>query len=94
MTVNKAELSVSELVNKIARALVDRPEEVSVNATSGKEGTVLRLKVHPSDTGLVIGKEGRIARSLRTIVGAVAVKLKHRYSLEIQDPRDHSSEEK
>jgi hypothetical protein len=77
------EYSVVELVAAIARSLVDKPEEVSVNATSNEAGTVLRLRVDPTDVGKVIGKQGRTARSLRTILGAVSVKLHHRYSLEI-----------
>ncbi len=63
--------------------LVDQPEAVLVNETSNDAGTVLRLRVDPSDVGKVIGKQGRTARSLRTILGAVSVKLHHRYSLEI-----------
>ena len=72
-----------ELITAIARSLVDKPEEVSVGATSNETGTVLRLRVDPTDVGKVIGKQGRTARSLRTILGAVSVKLHHRYSLEI-----------
>ena len=72
-----------ELITAIARSLVDKPEEVSVNAASSEAGTVLRLRVDPTDVGKVIGKQGRTARSLRTILGAVSVKLHHRYSLEI-----------
>ncbi len=72
-----------ELITAIARSLVDKPAEVSVNATSNETGTVLRLRVDPTDVGKVIGKQGRTARSLRTILGAVSVKLHHRYSLEI-----------
>ena len=72
-----------ELITAIAQSLVDKPAEVSVNATSNETGTVLRLRVDPTDVGKVIGKQGRTARSLRTILGAVSVKLHHRYSLEI-----------
>jgi uncharacterized protein len=83
MSENPAEPSAVELITAIARSLVDKPEEVSVNATSSEAGTVLRLRVDPTDVGKVIGKQGRTARSLRTILGAVSVKLHHRYSLEI-----------
>lgn len=72
-----------ELITAIARSLVDKPEEVSVGATTNETGTVLKLRVDPTDVGKVIGKQGRTARSLRTILGAVSVKLHHRYSLEI-----------
>lgn len=78
-----AELPVLELITAIARALVDKPEEISVSATSVEFGTLLRLKADPSDVGKIIGKQGRTARSLRTLLGAISVKLKHRYSLEI-----------
>jgi hypothetical protein len=83
MLESSAEPSALELISAIARSLVDKPEAVSVNDTSNEAGTVLRLRVDPSDVGKVIGKQGRTARSLRTILGAVSVKLHHRYSLEI-----------
>jgi uncharacterized protein len=79
------ELTPLELIGTIARALVDRPGDVSINETSNEFGETLYLKVHRSDVGLVIGKQGRTARSLRTILGGLSVKLKHRYSLEIVD---------
>jgi uncharacterized protein len=71
------------LVTEIARALVDTPEKVSVEAIQEGEGTVLRLRVAASDIGKVIGKQGRTARSLRTILAAASMKLKHRFSLDI-----------
>ncbi len=83
MSDNSTEPSAVELISEIARALVDKPEEVSVGATAGDAQTVLRLRVDPTDVGKVIGKQGRTARSLRTILGAVSVKLHHRYTLEI-----------
>jgi predicted RNA-binding protein YlqC (UPF0109 family) len=83
MSESSAEPSAVELIAAIARSLVDKPEAVSVNEASNEAGTVLRLRVDPSDVGKVIGKQGRTARSLRTILGAVSVKLHHRYSLEI-----------
>ncbi len=77
------EVSVVELIAVIARALVDKPDEVSVAATLTDDGTTLLLRVDPSEVGKVIGKQGRTARSLRTLLGAISVKLKHQYSLEI-----------
>jgi predicted RNA-binding protein YlqC (UPF0109 family) len=74
---------VVRLIEAIARTLVDKPEEVSVRATSGEMGTLLRLRVDPTDVAKVIGEQGRTARSLRTILRAVSVKLGHRFSLEI-----------
>jgi uncharacterized protein len=76
------------LVTEIARALVDTPESVSVEAIQEGEGTVLRLRVAASDIGKVIGKQGRTARSLRTILAAASMKLRHRFSLDIVEEED------
>jgi len=75
--------SVRELVEDIAKALVDEPEHVSVNEVAGEQATVLELKVGPGDLGKVIGKQGRTARSIRTLLGAVGMKLNRRFTLEI-----------
>ena len=83
MSEHSSESSAAELISEIARSLVDKPEAVSVKETSHEGGTALHLTVDPSDVGKVIGKQGRTARSLRTILGAVSVKVHHRYSLEI-----------
>ena len=72
-----------ELVEAIARALVDNPEQVQVQTVDGEQVTVLELRVHPSDVGKVIGKQGRTARSIRTILGAAGMKLRKRFTLEI-----------
>ncbi len=77
-----------ELVTQIARALVDIPEAVVVEAVERDESTVLRLRVAPTDVGKVIGKQGRTARSVRTILGAVSMKHHHRYTLDILE-EDH-----
>ena len=71
------------LVEQIAKALVDEPEQVSVQAAADEQGTVLELRVGPNDLGKVIGKQGRTARSLRTILGAAGMKLHQRFTLEI-----------
>jgi predicted RNA-binding protein YlqC (UPF0109 family) len=71
------------LMTEIAKALVDTPEAVQVEAIKDAESTVLRLHVAPSDIGKVIGKQGRTARSLRTILSAASMKLHHRFSLDI-----------
>src|SRR6201993_881356 len=75
--------SMTELVSELARALVDHPESVSIEAVPENDGTVLRLRVAQTDVGKVIGKQGRTARSLRTILSAASMKLKHRFSLDI-----------
>jgi predicted RNA-binding protein YlqC (UPF0109 family) len=81
-------LAVDELVREIARALVDAPDAVQVESDSREENTVLRLRVAPGDVGKVIGKQGRTARSVRTILGAVSMKLHHRYTLDILEEED------
>jgi predicted RNA-binding protein YlqC (UPF0109 family) len=72
---------VKTLVEDIAKALVDHPEQVGVRAVEGV--TVLELRVHPEDLGKVIGRQGRTAKSIRTILGAAGMKLKKRFTLEI-----------
>jgi uncharacterized protein len=74
---------MKQLIEDIARALVDIPEDVAVREVQGEQVTVLELKVAPSDLGKVIGKQGRTARSIRTILGAAGMKLKRRFTLEI-----------
>jgi len=74
---------VKELVTDIAKALVDIPEEVTVREVEGEQVTVLELRVAPSDLGKVIGKQGRTARSIRTLLGAAGMKLNRRFTLEI-----------
>jgi predicted RNA-binding protein YlqC (UPF0109 family) len=74
---------MKQLIEDIAKALVDIPEEVEVFTVKGEQITVLELKVAPSDLGKVIGKQGRTARSIRTILGAASMKLHRRFTLEI-----------
>lgn len=74
---------MKELINYIARALVDTPDLVSVEEIEGNQTSVLELRVSKEDLGKVIGKQGRTARALRTILGAAAVKQKKRAVLEI-----------
>jgi uncharacterized protein len=71
------------LVEEIAKTLVDDPDKVSVTPVEEADETVLELRVGPNDVGKVIGKQGRTARSIRTILSAASMKLKRRYSLEI-----------
>jgi len=74
---------MKELIEHIAKALVDHPEQVSVNALEGSQATVLELNVAKGDLGKVIGKQGRTAKAIRTILGAVSAKNKKRTVLEI-----------
>lgn len=79
----KEEVSVIELVEYIAKALVDHPENVTVNQVEGEQSIILELKVDPEDMGKVIGKQGRIAKAIRTVVKAAAAKEGKRVVVEI-----------
>ena len=74
---------MKDLVEMIAKALVDNPEQVKVIEVEGEQTTVLELRVAQSDLGKVIGKQGRTARCIRTLLGAAGMKLKKRFVLEI-----------
>ena len=74
---------MKELIEYIAKALVDKPDEVSVRETEGERTTILELRVAQEDLGKVIGKEGRTARSMRVILNAAGTKLGKRCVLEI-----------
>ena len=73
------------LVQKIAQAIVDRPEDVSVEEVGGGHTCVIELKVAREDTGKVIGRQGRTASAIRTILSAASAKIKKRAVLEILD---------
>jgi uncharacterized protein len=74
---------MKELIEQIAKALVDNPDQVSVRLIEGEQVAVFELRVAKSDLGKVIGKQGRTATSIRTILGAAGMKLKKRCTLEI-----------
>ena len=74
---------MKDLISYIARALVDNPEEVAVTEVEGDRTSVLELKVAKEDLGKVIGKQGRTARAMRTILSAASAKIKKRTVLEI-----------
>jgi len=74
---------VKELVEFIAKSLVDNPKEVEISEVEGKRSLVLEVKVHPDDMGKIIGKQGRIAKAIRTVVSAAAVKENKRVTVEI-----------
>ncbi|HYA63568.1 MAG TPA: KH domain-containing protein [Candidatus Sulfotelmatobacter sp.] len=78
---------MKELVENIAKALVDHPEAVQVKAVEGTEVTVLQLRTHPHDLGKVIGREGRIVNAVRTLLGAIGMKLHKRFVVEIVEER-------
>ncbi|MFD1952701.1 KH domain-containing protein [Paenibacillus thailandensis] len=74
---------MEDLILVIAKALVDNPEDVRVDVREGDRGTVYALSVHPDDVGKVIGKQGRIAKALRTVVASASVKSKKRVIVDI-----------
>ena len=74
---------MKELVESMARALVDRPDDVSVKEVDGEKTTVFELRVASTDLGKVIGKQGKTARAMRTILGAAGTKIGKRCVLEI-----------
>ncbi|QGU95227.1 KH domain-containing protein [Clostridium bovifaecis] len=74
---------MKNLLEVIAKALVDNPDMVSVNEIVGEQSIILELKVAPDDMGKVIGKQGRIAKSIRTVIKAAAVKEDKRVVVEI-----------
>ena len=74
---------MKELVEVIAKSLVDEPDQVRVTEIEGEKITVIELRVAPGDLGKVIGKQGRTARSIRTLLNATATKLRKRAVLEI-----------
>ncbi|MEE8300393.1 MAG: KH domain-containing protein [Desulfatiglandales bacterium] len=76
-------VEMKELVEYIAKVLVDNPDEVSVNELEGSQTSVIELRVAKEDLGKVIGKQGRTARAMRTILGAASTKIKKRSVLEI-----------
>lgn len=75
--------ALKNLIEVMARALVDKPDDVQVTEVEGEQTTVLELRVAKEDLGKVIGKQGRTAHAMRAILGAVATKLKKRAVLEI-----------
>ncbi len=74
---------MKELIKHIAQSLVDNPDQVSVSEIEGEQTSVLELRVAKEDLGKVIGKQGRTARAMRTILSAASTKIKKRAVLEI-----------
>jgi len=78
---------VKELVELIAKSLVDNPEKVQVSQLDGAQSSIIELKVAPEDVGKVIGRQGRTAQAIRVILGAAGMKLKKRFTLELVEKR-------
>lgn len=74
---------MKQLVEQIARVLVDQPDQVQVNEVEGEQTTVLELRVASEDLGKVIGKQGKTARAIRTLLAAAGMKVRKRFVLEI-----------
>jgi predicted RNA-binding protein YlqC (UPF0109 family) len=75
--------AMKDLLEEIAKALVDNPEDVSVTEVEGEQTTVLELRVRNEDLGKVIGRQGRTARAIRTLLAAAGMKVQKRFVLEI-----------
>jgi hypothetical protein len=76
-------VTIKELVEETAKALVDRPDKVQVREVEGEQTTVLELRVATEDLGKVIGKQGKTARAIRTILAGAGMKVRKRFVLEI-----------
>ncbi|NOZ78041.1 MAG: KH domain-containing protein [Acidobacteria bacterium] len=74
---------MKDLLEEIAKALVDNPEDVQVTEVAGEQTTVLELRVRNEDLGKVIGRQGRTARAIRTLLAAAGMKMHKRFVLEI-----------
>jgi len=77
------EAEMKELISRMAKALVDNPDQVQVTEIVGEQMSVLELRVAKEDLGKVIGKQGRTAKSMRTILNAASAKIRKRYVLEL-----------
>lgn len=82
---------MKDLIEYIARSIVDKPDEVKVTEVPSEDGVILRLEVAPEDTGKVIGKEGRIANAMRTLLRVAAIRKGTRATLEIVSDDSGSS---
>lgn len=79
---------MTNLVEAIAKSLVDEPNRVSVSQEEASHGNIIKLKVAPNDMGKVIGKQGRIAKALRTVVKAAAIRRNEKVTVEIESIED------
>jgi predicted RNA-binding protein YlqC (UPF0109 family) len=82
---------MKHLIEQIAKALVDNPDEVAVRVIEGEQATILELRVAQNDIGKIIGKNGRTIQSIRRILSACGMKSKKRFILEVLDPK-HSAD--
>jgi predicted RNA-binding protein YlqC (UPF0109 family) len=85
---------LKELVELIAKSLVDNPDKVRVSQLDGEQSSILELKVAPEDVGKIIGKQGSHAQAIRVILGATGMKLKKRFTLELIEKSNLTNGEK
>jgi predicted RNA-binding protein YlqC (UPF0109 family) len=78
---------VKEIVELIAKSLVDNPDKVQVSQLDGEQSSIIELKVAPEDVGKIIGKQGRNVQAIRIILGGAGMKLKKRFNLELIEKR-------
>jgi uncharacterized protein len=79
------DVSVYQMLHNIVRALVDHPQQAVIKTDWTRDGAVFTIQVHPDDAGKIIGKQGRNAKAIRTIIAGVATKLRRRYVIDIDD---------
>ena len=86
---------MKELIETVCKALVDNPDDVKVTQIDGEQTSIMELRTHQSDLGKVIGKKGRTAQAIRTILSAAGMKQKRRFNLEIiEHLEEEDTEEK
>ena len=78
---------MKEIVELMAKSLVDNPDKVQVSQLDGEQSSIIELKVAPEDVGKIIGKQGRNVQAIRVILGAAGMKLKKRFNLELIEKR-------
>ena len=79
------DIPASKLLHRIVSAMIDRPEFLSIKAIATEDGATFTIDAHPDDTGKLIGKQGRNAKSIRTLLGAAGMKLRRRYTIVINE---------
>ena len=84
---------MKELIETLCKALVDNPDDVKVTQIDGEQTSIMELRVHQTDLGKVIGKKGRTAQAIRTILAAAGMKQKRRFNLEIMEHYDDNETE-
>ena len=79
------DVPATQLLHTIASSLIDQPEFLAIKTTAAEDGVTFTIKTNPGDTGKLIGKQGRTARSIRTVMGAAGMKVHRRYTIDISE---------